>query len=133
MTTACHVIPVQNTAMQAECTSTNGMADGYMISAGPLSIAVFGLLTEVRRSLAHCSASLDTGCSENRTRHSRYIHLPRSGSCPSAETCASPLNRLRSHHPGGDPLVPSKSRMRSPPGFSIAIRQLLEALDGREE
>src|ERR1700745_4219401 len=121
MTTPCHVIPVQNTAMQAECTSTNGMADGYMISAGPLSIAVFGLLTEVRRFLAHCSASLDTGCSENRTRHSRYIHLPRSGSCP------CPLNRLRSHHPGGDPLVPSKSRMRSPPGCSIAIRQLLEA------
>ena len=35
------VIPVQRAAMHAECTSTNGMADGCIISACSLLIAFF--------------------------------------------------------------------------------------------
>ena len=59
--------PVQSAATQAKCTSTNGMADGYMMSACSPSVAVFGLLmgsdTFIRAHLvAHGSEVRDQTC-----------------------------------------------------------------------
>jgi len=106
--TDCHVSPVQNTAMQAKCTSTNGMADGYMKSACSPSVAAFGLLTGVRCLLARCSASPGTGRREYRTRHARpagrrFHHLRRSFSAlPNPSAPFQTSNTLSSRLFNGD-------------------------------